>query len=78
MEVKLKPCPYCGGEAEFRSQFDQVLGRMWFIRCNSCHARSDLFAEYNNRNIFNEIAVVEKTWQDAAEAWNRRTSDDGT
>ena len=58
-EIKLKPCPFCGGEAEF------VLGEEYreehkqskdWIQCSSCGIETPYF----------------DTPEKAAEAWNRR------
>ena len=35
MTQKLKPCPFCNGEAE-----DDSCGAFVFIRCKKCHART--------------------------------------
>ena len=41
MEIKLKPCPFCGGEAELFI----VPGKMtkWAVRCTKCYANNGTF-----------------------------------
>ena len=59
-EVKLKPCPFCGGGADIEA-FRNSYGMTWFAvfcRCADCnvHPSTDWF--------INEEAAIE--------AWNRR------
>lgn len=60
-EVKLKPCPFCGGEAELKHEklfFSQIS----YVECKGCHAR-----------ISNKL--VEANWcadEEAQKAWNKR------
>lgn len=58
---KLKPCPFCGGEATCIQE--STLGGqiiLYFVECDDCCARSDRFMK-------NSVAI---------EAWNRRASDE--
>ena len=63
-EIKLKPCPFCGGKAEFalgeeyREEYKQ--SNDW-IECNSCGTETACF----------------DTPEEAAEAWNNRAGEDG-
>lgn len=58
-EIKLKPCPFCGGKAEFaigeEYREEQGGGGEW-IECSSCGAETAYFG----------------TPERAAEAWNKR------
>ena len=56
-EIKLLPCPFCGGEAELRNE-----GYCSFVKCQSCGAEAGL------SHISAEYCANEKS----AEAWNRR------
>ena len=40
-KVKLKPCPFCGGEASISESFegaDDFGDDIWLISCKGCHA----------------------------------------
>lgn len=65
MDEKLKPCPFCGGEAEIsKEQFDDK--DTSYVMCKKCAARGEFFF------VSAKYASNEK----AVKAWNRRTSDD--
>lgn len=54
---KLKPCPFCGGEAEITKNICAV-----YIRCKDCKSTTAAFT-----------AMIETcALNDAIEAWNRR------
>ena len=37
----LKPCPFCGGEADFETQLDET-GLLWtYAVCQQCFAQTD-------------------------------------
>lgn len=56
-EVKLKPCPFCGGEADCNNDgFMQGGNKKWAVECINCGVVSSFF----------------DSRYDAAEAWNRR------
>lgn len=63
--MELKPCPFCGGNAQMRQSEDERNGRVsWQAKCA------------NTLNcIGNFISVWEYTEERAAEAWNRRADD---
>ena len=61
-EIKLKPCPFCGGEAELAS--DIFYGRrVWFVRCR--WEGYGVSVETEDRG----------TPQEAAELWNKRAGE---
>lgn len=58
-EIKLKPCPFCGRDAEFVSS--KINGRqVWFVRCpwTDCEVSVESFDR--------------DTPQEAAKLWNAR------
>lgn len=62
--IKLLPCPFCGGEAEF-SKGKTGDGEDWhYVECGACAAMGP-HVEYASHNIAVKEAI--------AEAWNRRT-----
>lgn len=71
---KLKPCPFCGGEAAFRKVLTYV-AEGWCIKCTVCAARSvpvlvniPKISWDGPPVVYNEEQAKAKT----AEAWNRR------
>ena len=61
-EIKLKPCPFCGGEAHI--DCFPGLDRPYFPACN------------NEMCIACDTIVTFLTKKDAAEAWNRRADNE--
>ena len=65
-EMKLKPCPFCGGEAYIENDFSDY---SFMVRCLVCGAKTRTFMTgLNDIPIDDEIAAQNL----AAEAWNRR------
>ena len=62
-EIKLKPCPFCGGQGKLETA--GINNNYSFVKCKECGAGSRTF------KISNEYCSDEK----AAEAWNRRVDD---
>lgn len=56
MPTKLKPCPFCGGKAYRKINYDFDGKEIYNVCCENCNART----EYG----YSE--------QEAIEAWNRR------
>lgn len=65
----LKPCPFCGGKAEFARKQVKTKGH-WcdavYVRCTNCDARSNRLL-YSKKYHKNGSEYIE-----AQEAWNRR------
>ncbi len=64
MSIILKPCPFCCGEALIKTTNLQAAGAsadFYTIACLECNA---------------EIFRYFKTLEEAAEAWNRRATDE--
>jgi Lar family restriction alleviation protein len=64
---KLKPCPFCGGEAEVISKWTDNGRRIVRVRCSVCQAQSPYKANPELHGWFRWIDCDK-----AAEAWNRR------
>lgn len=61
--MKLKPCPFCGGEAQKQAQ--EVNGlRAIYVVCKKCGASSGIYKTRNPR--------VKDEENPAIKAWNRR------
>lgn len=59
MTTELKPCPFCGGEAEIHPSSDwdvKFTGATYFAWCDKCETRGDYY----------------DTEAEAVEAWNNR------
>lgn len=80
-EIKLKPCPFCGGVSAIFTRVGDADGarrdtRMWHfgIGCTECNIRlprSDYkLAVQMGRD--GEIHILEDDRQEAADLWNRR------
>lgn len=58
-EIKLKPCPFCGGEAKVGYAINDY--NRWGVSCNICGCVVEVgFGEYDD------------TPEEAIKAWNRR------
>ena len=74
--MELKPCPFCGGEAEVHYQ-PTYMGNVVCIRCTECHIRSKSFPcdytyqfYHGKRNVF---ISKKRATNDATNLWNTRT-----
>ena len=61
--VKLKPCPFCGGKADFKT----YIGACVYVECRKCRTTSDVF----DKTDFLELNCIA-----AADAWNRRAENE--
>lgn len=66
----LKPCPFCGGEADFFVQEHWYAEeyKSLIIECRECFANMELMID-----IDNFIEDFEKAKQELVEVWNKRT-----
>lgn len=76
MEIKLKPCPFCGAEASYKSstQINIENMRIW-IQCtnNECQCRTDNY-QLNIAN-YDACRTMDTCKDTAAKVWNRRVTD---
>ena len=78
--AKLKPCPFCGGEAEIK-KCGIICDEAYVVVCKECKVRTRM--EFINRPKIDE-EKTEKTAEDfekdamkaAADKWNRRVHND--
>lgn len=77
---KLKPCPFCGGEAEICSAFEnKFFGKYWYVRCKTCYSRgSSMYESTKELEPNEEFKAIIGAWERAIEAWNRRANHDTT
>lgn len=71
-EIKLKPCPFCGGEAKMKHGYpgQQRKGmRQAVVQCKKCSCRTVTYRQ-----------LAYQSWKEvdeqAAEVWNRRVVDE--
>ena len=72
--TKLKPCPFCGGEAELCTSYGndgQVYYHTAFVKCTRCHAKTKTV-------ITDGYYGTTSTTRDVTDDWNRRVEDDKT
>ena len=76
---ELKPCPFCGGEAETLTAESMHGGNLYGVMCANCAGRSDVYdteaeaiAAWNSRADYHgyEQAAIE-AWE-SIKAWNSR------
>ena len=68
--IKLKPCPFCGGEAELIVRGNDYIGyTQTEIKCKSCSTKQ--LHKWIKFKFDRDFVVV-----NTVEAWNRRASDD--
>lgn len=66
--VKLKPCPFCGGEAEILIDTNCYNVPYAFVKCGKCKAETlSYIHNKHNKMLFTDAAV---------ESWNRRYRDE--
>lgn len=65
---ELKPCPFCGGEAEILTAESMHGGYLFGIMCNDCRSRGD---------VFDTEAEAIAAWNTRAELTCHRVEDEG-
>lgn len=64
--IELKPCPFCGGEAEYIERGNQYIGiKETVVKCKKCHTKQ----VHKWLKMKFEFERIEQL---TIEAWNRR------
>lgn len=60
---EIKPCPFCGGKAEYHEEYGAIRGSVdFFIECSECGARPFLTSDASGENYIDLIESVFQTW----------------
>lgn len=71
--MKLKPCPFCGGPAELvksRLPDGKTCYKVGYVRCKKCYARS------GEQSLDGYYGAPIATDQEIRELWNRRAENE--
>lgn len=71
-QSKLKPCPFCGGEAILCKELEPdgyCSYKVAFVECDVCGAKAGKY-------IIDGYYGTNETTRDAINAWNRRHNED--
>lgn len=67
-KIKLKPCPFCGGTAQFKNPVNKGLYSELSVECRRCGASPYVLEMYGDKSGKEKKKAL-------AEVWNRRTND---
>lgn len=74
---KMKLCPFCGGNAKLSIKDGGSWGRIWYVNCTKCNARTEGWREPSDLGNFNNpYTKITETVETAIEAWNRRMNNE--
>lgn len=74
MSERLKPCPFCGGEAIIKATVKSYGFTIW-CACEKCNARTEGFCPDTNREN-DTMENIEECKKRAIKEWNRRANDE--
>ena len=73
----LKPCPFCGGEAEIVKDYSTFSELYYKAQCKRCSASVIVYADATRTDEYNETEVAEK-WNNRPNPWHTGTpTEDG-
>ena len=79
-EIKLKPCPFCGGNPTLRRCSTGTKGykftASYEVKCDKCRmAQTQTFETVFDLELNGELVLEKDGRKEAIEAWNRRAED---
>ena len=81
MMSKLKPCPFCGGEAKLRrvstgySTSPTTIRDAWEVKCDKSCCTTARYESRIWQDCNGEVVIEQNGAENAADAWNRRADD---
>lgn len=73
MNIELKPCPFCGGEAHIRRTVDNRILE-YYVSCFTCGAETSRVAYLGD--AIKDIDAITKAVNYVTKSWNRRVSEE--
>lgn len=75
---ELKPCPFCGGEAEIKQvnlglNDENAFIDSWLVECSQCKARTQWYGGEFTRDTDGSVRFLKNGRNEAVNDWNRRT-----
>ena len=79
--TELKPCPFCGGEAELlrmkcTAHYLDELVKEFSVMCRLCATRTASFVGKYDFDSEHILRCTKDGRKEAIDAWNRRTNDE--
>lgn len=81
MKIKLKPCPFCGGEAQLKRHSRGMGGvptailDTWAVECSACKGATDTYKSKIYQDNDGTVVVGQNGAEAAADMWNKRKTE---